>query len=172
MLKYYVSHAGTWHQQIVFLWELIFCLIDFIQTGNTYACMSESTHVYVCAHHQVWFTYCEACIHNYFFALILFVGHQKPSLKYLNRHVRSSVGFKWYDLGIELFDVADVEVLDQIEVEYPSDLNKCCTKMFQLWLRTQPRASWNQLIGALRQVELGVLAAKIEEMLLHLEPTG
>ena len=102
----------------------------------------------------------------------MFVGHQKPSLKYLNQHVTSSVGFKWYDLGIQLLDVEDVEALNQIEVEYPSDLNKCCAKMFQLWLRKQPRASWYQLIEALRQVKLHGLAFKIEDMLSQFEPRG
>ena len=33
---------------------------------------------------------------------------------------------KWHYLGIELLDSNDVEELDTIEAEYPSDLNKCC----------------------------------------------
>ena len=102
----------------------------------------------------------------------LFVGHQNPSLKYLNRYVRSSVGLKWHDLGIELLDFDDVEDLDKIEAEHTSDLDKCCTKMFQLWLRKQPRASWNQLIEALRQIELNALVTKIEQMLLQPKPKG
>ena len=104
----------------------------------------------------------------------MFAGHQKPSLKFLNRYVRGSVGLKWYHLGIELLDFNDVEELNLIEAEHPSNLNKCCTKMFDLWLKKQPRASWNQLIEALRQphVELDLLAIKIEQILLQPESQG
>ena len=81
---------------------------------------------------------------------------------------------KWHDLGIELLDSRDIGELDTTEAEHPSDLNKCCTKMFNLWLKKQPTASWNQLIEALRQpgVELGTLACKIEQMLLQPKPQG
>ena len=88
--------------------------------------------------------------------------------------MRGSVGIKWHDLGIELLDPNDYENLDTIEAEHPSDLIKCCTKMFKLWLKKQPTASWNQLIEALRQpgIELGTLASKIEQMLLQPKPQG
>ena len=94
-------------------------------------------------------------------------------MKFLNRHVRGSVGAKWHDLGIELLD-PDVKELDRIEAEGSSDLNKCCTKMFQLWLEKQPTASWNQLIEALRQpgINLDALAGKVEQMLLKPGPKG
>ena len=81
---------------------------------------------------------------------------------------------KWHYLGIELLDSNDVEELDTIEAEHPSDLNKCCIKMLNLWLKKQPTASWNQLIEALRQpgIELSTLANKIEQMLLQPKPQG
>ena len=81
---------------------------------------------------------------------------------------------KWHDLGIELLDSNDVEELDTIEAEHPSDLSKCCTKMFNLWLKKKPTSSWNQLIEALRQpgIELGTLASKVEQMLLQSKPHG
>ena len=81
---------------------------------------------------------------------------------------------KWHDLGIELLDSNDVEELDTIEAEHPSDLSKCCTKMFNLWLKKQTTSSWNQLIEALRQpgIELGTLASKVEQMLLQPKPYG
>ena len=101
-------------------------------------------------------------------------GHQQPSLRFLNRYVRVSVGLKWHDLGIELLDFSDVEMLDTIEADHPSDHDKCCVKMFKLWLRKQPSASWNQLIEALRQpdIELHTLATRIEQMLLQPKPNG
>ena len=88
--------------------------------------------------------------------------------------MRGSVGKKWHDLGIELLDFNDFEELDTIETEHPSDLNKCCTKMLNLWLKKQPTASWNQLIEALRQpgIKLGTLATKIKQMLLQPKPQG
>ena len=78
---------------------------------------------------------------------------------------------KWHDMGIELLDSHDVEELDTIEAEHPLDLNKCCTKMFNLWLKKQSTASWNQLIEAFG-IELGTLASKIEQMLLQPKPQG
>ena len=86
--------------------------------------------------------------------------------------MRESVGVKWFDLGLELLDDDDFKELNIIRAEHPSDYNKCCTKMFQFWLNTQPTASWNQLIKALRQesTDLDTLANKIEQMLL--KPKG
>ena len=113
-------------------------------------------------------------IHLLLNMIFIFAGHQQPSLKLLNRYVRCSVSMKWHDLGIELLDSDDVGELNTIEAEHPSDLNKCCTKMFDLWLKKQPTASWNQLIEALRQpgIELGTLASNIEQMLLQPKPQG
>ena len=95
-------------------------------------------------------------------------------MKFLNRHVRGSVGTKWHYLGIELLDSNDIGELDTIEAEHPSDVNKCCFKMFDLWLKKHPTASWNQLIEALRQpcIELSTLGSKIEKMLLQPKPPG
>ena len=100
---------------------------------------------------------------------VIFVGDQRPQLKFLNRYVRSSVGKKWFDLGVELLDSNDIAELNKTEAEYSSDLDKCCTKMFNLWLNKQPTASWNQLIEALRQpgIDLGTLASRIKQMLLQ-----
>ena len=87
--------------------------------------------------------------------------------------MRGEIGKKWHDLGIELLDSNDIGELDTIDAQHSSDLNKCCTKMFDLWLKKQPTASWNQLIEALRQpcINLTTLAKKIEQMLKP-EPKG
>ena len=113
--------------------------------------------------------------HSYYHNLVietcicctLFTGHQRPSLRFLNRYVRGEVGLKWHDLGIELLDSDDTGNLDIIEADHPSDHDKCCVKMFKLWLRKQPTASWNQLVEALRQpdIEFHTLASRIEQML-------
>ena len=77
-------------------------------------------------------------------------------------------------MGIELLDPDDVDELDKIKAQYPHDLNECCKAMFQLWLRKQSDASWNQLLEALRQrgIELDTLAIKIEEMLQPIAKPG
>ena len=76
---------------------------------------------------------------------------------------------KWHYLGIELLHSNDVGELNTIEAEHPSDFNKCCIKMFDLWLKKQPTASWNQLVEALKQpgIDLGTLATEVEQMLLQ-----
>ena len=70
-------------------------------------------------------------------------------------------------MGIELLDDDDCGKLDEIQSNYPKDASTCCTQMFQLWLKKQPSASWNQLIQALRQpsIELDGLANEIEQKL-------
>ena len=84
------------------------------------------------------------------------------------------VGSKWYNLGIDLLESGDVEELSKLRSQYPKDIDTCCTEMFQLWLKKQPTASWNQLIDSLRQpgINLNHLANKIEQMLLQPKPTG
>ncbi|XP_065908214.1 uncharacterized protein [Dysidea avara] len=75
-----------------------------------------------------------------------------------------SVGTKWYDLGIELLDDKDCDKLDAIQSDHSKDVSSCCTQMFKLWLNLQPSASWNQLIQALREPNIGKdgLAKEIE----------
>jgi len=91
----------------------------------------------------------------------------------LNRHVRESLGPNWYYLGIELLETDHVKKLNNIRSQHPTDFDSCSTKLFELWLDTQPTASWNQLIKSLRQpgVDLGYLATKIEQMLLQPTPS-
>ena len=105
----------------------------------------------------------------------MFAGDKRPSLKYLNRYVKQPVGSRWYDLGIELLEADDIEGLNKIKSDNPKDHdNRCCTEMFQLWLRKQPTASWNQLIESLKQpvIELTQLAITIEQMLSLPNPSG
>ena len=85
----------------------------------------------------------------------------------MNRHVRADITGKWHDIGVELFDVKDESVLRTIKINNPGNADQCTAEMLQLWLDTQPDASWNQLIQAFRapNIKLEVLASKIEEML-------
>ena len=95
------------------------------------------------------------------------LGHHRPTLKLLHKHVRGSLGTKWYDLGVELLEQHDVDKLDKIKAQYQS-IDECCTEMFKLWLKIQPKASWNQLIKALGEngIELHTLAGDIGKTVL------
>ena len=97
-------------------------------------------------------------------------GNNRPTLKLLHKLVKRSVTTKWYDLGVELLAEEDVQALDEIQKNNPSDVSTCCTKMFQLWLERQPDASWRQLIQALREpnIEMNKLANTIEQKLVSI----
>jgi len=85
--------------------------------------------------------------------------------------VRKHVSSKWHDLGLELLEQEDEQKLHGIKINNPKDANECCKEMFQLWLEKCSNASWNQLVQALREVELNNLATKVEEMLMPMEDT-
>ena len=92
---------------------------------------------------------------------IFFVGLERPKLKYLNRY-KTDISGHWHDLGVELLDDSNVKQLDNI-AENNKEVDKCCTKMFQLWLDTKASATWNDLLEALRELKLSDLASKIEK---------
>jgi len=69
---------------------------------------------------------------------------------------------KWYDIGLELLD-SDTTALEIIKKNNQNDQEECCTGMFNKWLESKPDASWNQLITALRKIELNTAASNIEK---------
>ena len=71
----------------------------------------------------------------------------------------------WKDLGIELLGVGSNDALNVIS-NSNTDVMKCCSAMFQLWLDRQPNASWRQLIEALKRLQLNYLADQIESKLI------
>ena len=93
-----------------------------------------------------------------------------PDDKYLNKYVREKVcaagNNKWRDLGIVLMGQDAVPSLDVIRVDYPHNVKECCSRMFTEWRRRTPKASWKQLIEALKEVELTQLASELEELLM------
>ena len=68
-------------------------------------------------------------------------------------------------MGIELLEPEDLPALDEIQKYYSRDVGMCCTKMLQLWLERQPDATWEQLIQALKEVEMNELAKNIVQEL-------
>ena len=70
----------------------------------------------------------------------------------------------WLDLGIQLLEKEDVAALLAIK----SDVSECserCSKMFNLWLERRPKASWSNLIEALKLIHQNKLASDIVDLL-------
>ena len=75
---------------------------------------------------------------------------EKPTLYELCEHIR--IGSKWYQLGILL--KLDSKKLDDIH-KLPEDSSYKTTKMFELWLDTNPCATRRQVIDALGKEVIG-----------------
>ena len=101
--------------------------------------------------------------------MILFssTGHCRPSLKDLCEHVVPTVADKWKDIGVHLLDstLLDQRVLEVIAADHPHSVEACCKSMFEKWLSTQEKASWNQVIEAIQNVGLCYLASQLETKL-------
>ena len=59
-----------------------------------------------------------------------------------------------------------VPSLDVISADHTNSVEKCCSRMFIKWRQRTPKASWKQLIGALKEVKLAQLASELEELLI------
>ena len=66
----------------------------------------------------------------------------------------------WKDLGIELMP----DSAAQLSIISANNKNvvTCCSSLFSLWLDRQPKASWRQLIEALKNTGLENLAIATE----------
>ena len=96
-----------------------------------------------------------------------------PELKYLNRNVRPDLCAAcevnpqaWKDLGIELMSDSAAAALSTISVNHNGNVVSCCSSLFSLWFERQPKASWRQLIEALKNINLEKLATQIEGQLI------
>ena len=75
---------------------------------------------------------------------------EKPTLDELCEHI--VIGTKWYQLGIQLkLDVTQLDVIDK----ETSDVTQKTSKMFQLWLSTNPLATRRHILEALRKRVIG-----------------
>ena len=90
-------------------------------------------------------------------------GSDRPKLKDLCRHVVKQAAHKWRDLG-ELLELESYK-MEMTAFNHSHDIDMCCMDVLMTWLDTTPNASWNQLIRALRSVQLNYLADQLEEML-------
>ena len=75
---------------------------------------------------------------------------EKPTLDELCEHIM--IGTKWYQLGIQLkLDVTQLDVIN----EQNSNVTQKTSKMFQLWLSTNPLATRRHVLEALRKRMIG-----------------
>ena len=107
----------------------------------------------------------------FIYTIVLFIPvNDCPDDKCLNKYVRGKVCAagtnKWRDLGIVLMGQDAVTDLDMIRVDYPYNVKECCSRMFTEWRQRTPKASWKQLIEALKEVKLTQLASELEELLI------
>ena len=99
--------------------------------------------------------------------MFIYIDKEYPDLKQLVNVLKpttSGVATRWYDIGIQLLD-SDVGVLDVIKQNNPQDTEACCRDMLKEWLRRQPNASWDQLVLALGNVDMNVVADQVKTVL-------
>ena len=82
----------------------------------------------------------------------------------LHYHVRDEIAPQWYDLGVQLLDDEQAEMLDVIQSNHCRDVGKCCTEMFKYWRKVDKTASWGKVITALKRIHHNRLADIIETM--------
>ena len=104
--------------------------------------------------------------------MLFLLANECPEDKYLNKFVVEKVCGAcanipeiWRQLGIALMEQESVTTLDVIKVNNSGNVTLCCSTMFNLWRQRQPKANWNQLIRALKEVKLNTLADEIEKLL-------
>jgi len=78
-----------------------------------------------------------------------------PDLAEFNRSIRPKVASKWHDLGVQL--KLDVDKLNTIKANCLGNVEQCCTEMYQFWLQSDPKASWEKLAKALQSIGLTTL---------------
>ena len=62
-------------------------------------------------------------------------------------------------------NLLDQRVLEVIAEDHPRSVEGCCKCMFEKWLSTEKKASWNQLIQAIENIGLSYLAMQLERKL-------
>ena len=93
--------------------------------------------------------------------------YPKLTIKVLqSSKIITTIGPKWYELGIALLDEAQLSQLDSIMSNH-NEATRCCTAMLKYWLQIHPSATWHELINALRSsgVELNNVATMVEKLL-------
>ena len=83
----------------------------------------------------------------------------------------TAVAKKWKDVGILLDFDATGQYLDTIETGNEKDPVASCQAMFQHWLKGNgEEQTWGKLIEILKDCKLGILAEKVEGVLMAQDP--
>ena len=84
------------------------------------------------------------------------------------RYVIPRVASRWLELGIELYQDADVPHLERIQRECPGNFTKACMQMLSHWRKAYVNATWNRLIKALQApgLQLSAIALDIKRDLV------
>ena len=95
-----------------------------------------------------------------------YLGSDRPLLRDLHNHrVVRNAADKWRDLGVRLLPRDLSKELDIIEANHPHDVVRCCECVLEKWLDTSTDATWDQLIEALKQIQLNHFANALEQRL-------
>ena len=86
-------------------------------------------------------------------------------LKDLYNHVVCNVANKWKELGMQLLRSDQTNELEIIETNYPQDVVRSCNCVLKKWLDTSLAATWDQLIEALKRIQLDHFASELEQRL-------
>ena len=76
---------------------------------------------------------------------------------------------KWKILGLALLPYKQHLDIDNIEVDHPGDVVRCCECVLERWLEFDPNATWNQLIRALKVGGLHHLANHLKQRITESE---
>ena len=88
---------------------------------------------------------------------------ERPTINQLLKVMRrESLAMHWYELGVELLP-SNNNSLEVIKANHHNDVSTCCREMFLTWLKMKPGASWDQLVAALNEIELGSAAHAVSK---------
>ena len=78
------------------------------------------------------------------------------------------VAHKWKDLGLQLLQSDQANMLNITEANHPHDVESCCKCVLEKWLDASTDATWNQLIGALKSpsIQLDYVANQLEQNIM------
>lgn len=91
----------------------------------------------------------------------MLVSNRVPTVKSLNSELRELL--EWYQLGIQL--EVEKHKLDMIYKQYHIEgVSVMKIQMFEVWLKSDPEASWDKLVTALIEIGQDRIAQDLERI--------
>ena len=81
-----------------------------------------------------------------------------PSLNDLYQHITTDYATNWKIIG-RLLGLPD-EQLDVIEAVYPTNVERCCNKMLEKWLKVDATACWGKMLAVIKSPVLSSASNK------------